>query len=172
MSLELWQKDFDELRARRPTRWGPWVSSRVVAAPWIVSALFGDVTVAFGRLMVRRALLGAPSYARRSLLAIAWGRVVRGHLVASAGVLICLGAFLLLGAIRGAELVTCSAGIGMAVWLAWLGLRRRESEADDEAGRLVGPRGVRAALLWRAKGKSSSRRTARPGPPDGSGGRE
>ncbi len=159
MSLDLWQRDFDELRARRPTRWGAWVSPRVSIAPWIVAAIFGDVTVAFGRLMIKRGLLGAPAYARRSLLAIAWGRVVRGHLLASAGMLICLGAFLVLGAVRGAELVACSAGVGVAVWVAWLGLRRRKSEADDEASRLVGPKGLLAAVIWR--GRASSNRDVR-----------
>ncbi|UJJ60565.1 hypothetical protein [Rhodanobacter denitrificans] len=148
MSRERWQQDFDELRSRRPTRWAPWIGVHIVVVPAIVGRVFGLVTIAFGYLMVSRAILGAPAYVRRFLLARAWGRVVRGHLLASIGVLLCAGAAALIGADRGFDEVALAAALSGVVWLGWLGLSKRVREADAVAASLVGDAGVRAGRRW------------------------
>lgn len=117
----------------------------------MVGRVFGLVTIAFGRLMVSRAILGAPAYVRRFLLARAWGRVVRGHLLASVGVLLCAGAAALIGADRGFDEVALAAALSGVIWLGWLGLRKRTDEADAVAASLVGDAGVRAGRRWRRR---------------------
>ncbi|KZC39881.1 hypothetical protein RHOFW510R12_01150 [Rhodanobacter sp. FW510-R12] len=151
MTHALWQRDFDDLRSRRPTRWAPWVGERVIVVPPLVGRLFGLVTIAFGRLMVSQAVLDAPAYVRRFLLARAWGRVVRGHLLASVGVLLCGGAAALIAADRGFDEVALAAALSGVVWIGWLGLSKRLTEADAVAASLVGDAGVRAGRRWRRR---------------------
>lgn len=151
VSHDVWQRDFDELRARRPTSWAPWVGDRVLVVPAWVGRVFGQVTIAFGRLMVSRSILDAPAYVRRFLLARAWGRVVRGHLLASVGVLLCAGAAALIGADRGFDEVALAAALSGVVWIGWLGLSKRLTEADAVAASLVGDAGVRAGRRWRRR---------------------
>ena len=124
----------------------------MLVVPSLVGRVIGHVTIAFGHLMVSQAIIGAPAYVRRFLLAQAWGRVVRGHLLASIGVLLCAGAAVLIGADRGFDEIALAAALSGVTWLGWLGLNKRTLEADAVAASLVGDAGVRAGRRWRRRG--------------------
>lgn len=134
-----------------PTAWAPWVARDIVVVNSFVGRVVGHVSIAFGHLVVSEVLMGAPTYARRSLVAAAWGRVVRGHLIAVIGSLACFGAAAVIGRVAGTELLGFVVAFGGVISLAWLATARRAREAESIAARIVGQSGVAASRTWRSR---------------------
>lgn len=146
-----WQADYARLRENSPTRWGRWISSRLVFVPSWVARLYGGVFLWLGWVVVGRDFLDAPFYARQYILSHLWARVTHGHPLAAIGIFLCTGAMTLLVQLANSSLLSLVIGLGSLALLVWANLPRRELEADDGASAVIGRSGVRAGIMWSIK---------------------